>query len=159
MPLNYRPLNSASSEIRMIQLLTCPPPAQACYASHRKHALRNERFRMRPPPSIFALSENSRLVTRLRVPLAPCCGPGDVEARGGVCLKRSGAREACCGIDIQEVWRCAAGVLPLCLKSSGDALQACICGGTELWSSGGGVETCRRYRGMELWRCTAGVWT
>ena len=130
MPLNYRPLNSASSEIRMIQLLTCPPPAQACYASHRKHALRNERSRMRPPPSIFALSENSRLVTRLRVPLAPCCGPGDVEARGGVCLKSSGALEVRCrrvdvevfasrGLEVrcrrvaslpQELWRCAAGV-------------------------------------------------
>jgi len=27
----------------------------------------------------------------------------------------------------------------------------------ELWSSGVGVETCRRYRGTELWRCAAGV--
>ena len=102
---------------------------------------------MRPPPSIFALSENSRLVTRLRVPLAPCCGPGDVEARGGVCLKSSGALEVRCRrvdvevfasrglemrrrrVDVEvfasrdlELGRHAVGLI---YKRSGGALQAC----------------------------------
>ena len=84
------------------------------------------------------------------------------DVRGGVCLKRSGAREVGCRrADVEvfassapevwrscryvhefvsralEVWRCAASVLPLCLKSSGDALQACRRGGICLKSPRG----------------------
>ncbi len=137
-----------------------------------------------------------------------------VRGRGGVRLKRSGAREACCGpgdVASKEVWRCAAGVLPLrgveprteahcrrrdvevfvsrdrelgrcgvgvqtwryggsefwrcaasvlplCLKSSGDALQVCICGGVgmEIWRRAAGVGTCRSLP-QEFWRCAVGV--
>src|SRR6266480_1784564 len=61
--------------------------------------------------SFFLPPSFCEVVTRLRVPLATCCGPGDVE----VFASRA-----------PEVWRCAAGVLSLCLKSSG-ALEAC-CG-------------------------------
>ncbi len=67
--------------------------------------------------------------------------------RGDVCLERSGAREACCGpgdVDARggvEVW------------SSGGALQALPqkrYGDLELWRRVAGVRTCRRYRGIEL---------
>jgi len=75
---------------------------------------------------------------------------------------------------LQEPRRCGGGV-GTCRRyrdmepwRSGDAPQACRCGGVEVWSSGavemrcrpvdmevwssgGGVETCRRRRGMELW--------
>jgi len=90
--------------------------------------------------------------------------------RGGGCLKRSGAREACCrSEDVEasggvEIWR------------SGHALQVCRRGGVKAWSPGA-LEVCCRHvdveryetleacyrcvnvecRGMELWRRAAGV--
>jgi len=44
-----------------------------------------------------------------------CCAPGDVEACGGVEVSSSGAVESCCRCKTwrslpQEVWRCVAGV-------------------------------------------------
>ena len=72
---------------------------------------------------------------------------------GGICLKSPGTLKAHCrrrDVEVfasrdRELGRCAAGVqtwryLP-----------------QEPWRSRGGVGTCRRHRGMELWRCAAGV--
>jgi len=66
-----------------------------------------------------------------------------------------------------EVWRCAAGVqtrsyLPQEIWSSGGMLWAWGRGGVCLKSSGALKVRCRRVdvtmqRGMELWRCVAGV--
>src|SRR6266480_3227226 len=122
------------------------------------NALRNERSCMRPPPSNFARSKNSLLVIRLRVPLAPCCGPGDMEVfasrapelcrcDAGVGTSRYGDLEACCGCrDVgvfatraPELWRCDAGIGT---SRCGD-LEAC-CG-------------CRDVASKEVGRCAAGV--
>src|SRR5438552_1869896 len=60
--------------------------------------------------------------------------------RGGVCLFASRAREVgrhAAGLDIQEVWRCVAGVLPLrCMKLWSFAVKSCRRGGVCLKRSG-----------------------
>jgi len=64
--------------------------------------------------------------------------------RGGVCLERSGTREACCGPGDVEVFASrdrelethAAGLGTLPQKMSGGALQACCLLPQEIWSSG-----------------------
>ncbi len=64
---------------------------------------------------------------------------------GGICLKRSGAREACCGPGDVEVFasrdlelgRHAAGLETLPQKRSRGMLRAWERGGMEIWSSGG----------------------
>ena len=69
--------------------------------------------------------------------------------RGGVCLKRSEAREAGCGPGDVEVWRCDADLgtwrcLPQEMWSSGGMLRAWGRGGREVWSSGALEACCRR---------------
>src|SRR6266480_2862604 len=93
--------------------------------------------------------------------------------RGGVCLKSSGALEVCCRrVDVAvlryedlELRRHATG---LETWRYGD-LELGRCGAgaetwrhVEVWSSGAReaccrCKTCRRHRGMEVWRCAAGV--
>ena len=70
--------------------------------------------------------------------------------RGGVELWRRAAGVGTWRSLPQEVWRCAEGVLPLCFKSSGGALEACRRGGMEFGSSGDALQACRR-RGIEVW--------
>jgi len=66
--------------------------------------------------------------------------------RGGVCLKRSGAREAYCGpgdVVSKEVWRCAVGVLPLRgMKLWSFAVKSCRRGGVCLKRSGAREACC-----------------
>jgi len=55
------------------------------------------------------------------------------------------------GVGSMEVWRCAASVLPLCLKSSGDAVLEIL-----VWRRAAGVGTCGSLP-LCLKRCAAGV--
>src|SRR6266480_7597984 len=78
-----------------------------------------------------------------------CSEPGDVEARGRVCLKSSGALDARCRcMDVEVI--------------ASRALEAC-CGPGEVdvWRSGVGRRMLRAYRrrGIEVWRRTADVQT
>ena len=59
----------------------------------------------------------------------PCCGPGDVEVFASRAL---------------ELWRPATAPGTLPQKRSGDALQACRCGGIYLKSPGALEARCRR---------------
>ena len=75
-------------------------------------------------------------------------GMSRARGRGGVCLKRSGDRELgrhAAGLDILEVWRCAAGVLPLSgMKLWSFAVKSCRCGGVCLKRSGAREACCGR---------------
>jgi len=66
------------------------------------------------------------------------CLPQEIGSSGGVAVQTSRRRG-------MEPWRSedapAANVLPLCLKRSEEALQACRCGGVEV-SRSGAPEAC-----------------
>ena len=110
-------------------------------------ALRNERSCMRP---LFQFCLVKKLVTRRKT---PCPSRAVLRAwgRGGVCLKRSRARDVRCrraDVEVlpQEPWRSGGGVGTCRHRGmetwrSGDAPQACRRGSVEVWRSGA-LQTC-----------------